>query len=276
MGFNNKYKKSFFVFGLAATVAVFQGCSEVNFQPSGAAQSLSFGPGCSPVELLITDSFERESVDDRAADSLFGWRKIVNDRGRMVGSSGDRVSARIYSESEMGPAASGDRALYFYGRPGSSVHNIYLISEALPLSDYNQVGIAFKYIPVDLEMAGSGPEYLRVEVCNSSLAKCGVGDDFGSDGLKSSHWVTVFETSLESDGTLGSGLNGRNHSLSDWRSQSLVVDLSDLPKDQFVFRFNVLVDEGFFEFKDGEPILKSGMDDGVILDDVVVAAVNCR
>jgi len=244
-------------------------CGQVNFsQPKVSEQNVIFNPNCEQKEVLLVDSFERQNVDDYN-NSPFGWRRVVNDQGSFVGSTGDRINAQIYSSSQLGPAALQSSALYFYGRPGSSVHNIYIVSEPLPLGPYSEVGLKFSYLPIDLE-AG---EYINLEVCNGTPEEGGAGANMDINGLKSNKWAIVWSAT----GSLGQNRNGLNHSVSDWQSQKLVLSLKDYPsKDRAVFRFNIRVDEGFFSYNGDTPVLNQGMEDGVGLDDVEVAAVQCN
>ena len=212
---------------------------------------------------FIVDSFERNDVI--VPNNNFGWRKIINDNGRVIsGQSGNHVDAQIYPDSLMGPASNGNRALYHFGRQGGSVHNIYLITETFNLNELitegDSVVIEFDYLPIGLE----SDEYLKLEVCNDSADNCGVGQTLTVAGLNSNKWETKFEVRGQ-----GAGRNGRNHSSSDFLTQKIVLLLEDFQKGQFIFRFNARMDEGF---KDNNHT--QDMVDGIVIDNVRATAYN--
>ncbi len=261
-----------------------QSCSVLDFDSQNGTYKMGFrnpfqhitgddGLPCSLYDISLIDSFERANVDGSDSGNKFGFRKLVDDMGRYVGSSGDRINVKTYTQTEMGPTQSGERALYFYGRPGSSVHNVYLISEPIPLDGATDFGLAFSYLPIDLETSAMGTEYLRLEVCDGTAAECGVGETVDPAALKSAKWKTVFDSSQPQQ---GSGLNGRNHSRADYIQQAVVIKRSELRTDKVIFRFNILLDEGFNQYLDQDPIISSGMEDGVVLDDVTAALGICQ
>lgn len=253
---------------------IFQNCGRVHFAVGEGKADFNnpFGNQCSINNLLIQDSFERANVDDSSPGNVFGWHKIVNDLGVLVGSSGNQINAKTYTSSEMGVAADGSRSLFFYGRPGSSVHNVYLISKPMDLGGYDELGISFKYLPIALEHAASGPEYIRLEVCTGTADDCGAGANPDANALNSNYWQTLFDK----QGPVGNGLDGRNHNLSDWLQEVVKIDLNQFNKSEFIFRFNILLDEGFNQYSNQTPILTSGMEDGAAIDEVVAATINCN
>ena len=219
---------------------------------------------CQLVEqsFFVNDSFERaDLIGSDPGGFNFGWRAIIDDMGRVIdSSSGNNVEVRIYDDQTLGPASTGNGAMYFRGRAGSSVHNIYLISETYDLSSFDDGALQFDYLPIDLEPG----EYIRIEVCNDTLENCGVGDSLDLNGLNdNSKWTSLFEAGPESD---GNGLNGFNHSLGDWQRVRLDFFLESFPKSTFTFRFNVRMDEGFI----GNDI-NNGMEDGLGIDNVLGA-----
>jgi hypothetical protein len=210
-------------------------------------------------ETFIEDSFERENILPSEATTTegFGWRKIINDNGRVVsGTASDNVDLKIFDDITFGPAGHLNRALYFYGRQGSSVHNLYLISKTFNLTNLEHVVMEFKYLPIALE----ANEHVKLEVCNDTLEACGVAGDVTVAGLNSTAWKPLFEMpASESNQTL----NGKNHSVEDWKNMKVDVFLENFQKPNFVFRFNVRMDEGF---KDNT--VSKGLVDGLGLDKV--------
>jgi len=267
------------------------GCSEVLFDgtlESGALGVFGENPyknegiggnsSCEIVEVMTEDSFERDQVDESGPNNVFGWRKIVNDLGTIVGPTGNKINARTYKEgSEMGLVSHLNRALYFFGRPGNSTHHIYLISEPLPLTEFEDLGIVFDYLLIDLEAnlfgGKAGLDNLRLEVCKLSPDECGAGSTFDNNLLKDdSVWDNVFEIA----GPIGQGIDGHNQSLSDWKTRVAILDLSQYQRQHLVFRFNIFLDEGFLKYlSDTEPDISTIMEDGVALDKVGVASLEC-
>lgn len=219
---------------------------------------------CDGSAIMMKDHFERANVlinSDESTDEInFWWRKIINDRGRIIsGQAGNNVDVRIFPEGHLGPGSDDGSALYFYGRQGSSIHNIYLVSQTFDLSQARNVIISFKYLPINLEEN----EYLRLEVCRATPEECGVGDNVSEDGLNSDNWQTL----LESDRSLGENLDGTNHETSDWKGETvnLLIDHDDLRT--FIFRFNARMNDGFVD-NDHENVLE----DAVGLDAVTAFA----
>jgi len=271
--------------GAMVVIAIgFNNCGQVAFNsqndPSNVGLGLPFDdtqfggdifdPNCVFSEKMISDSFEGRTEVAGTTGNPFGWRKIVNDMGK-IGSTADRVGAEIFLTSPLGSAANGNSAVYFYGRPGSSVHNVYLISTALPLANHRELGISFAYLPIALE---SG-EYLRLEVCNGTAAACGVGSSFNAKALKNGPWVKVFEASSDAKSR---AFNGLNHARTDWLFKTLRIEMNKFPHSaqSFIFRFNARMDEGFKAFRSGVPVAASGLVDGVALDAVSAGAITCH
>ncbi len=229
----------------------------------------SFNPDCVFTEILISDSFEGRREIDASAGNPFGWRRVVDDLGR-VGTSADRVGAEIFNTNPLGPAAAGVSSVYFYGRPGSSVHNVFLVSTALPLENRPEYGISFNYLPIGLE-AG---EYLKLEVCNGTAAACGVGPTFNAAGLRNGPWVTIFQGS--STGRY-STMNGINHQRADWIHHSIRIPVVQFPaaSGSLVFRFNAFMNSGFRAFNGRVPVESRGIEDAVGLDAVNVGVLDC-
>ena len=257
-------KKAFLVLGIFASVGCFESgtirniCSNnpnLNCQVESEANEDS-------ATVLIEDSFERSTLlSDSTPEFSLWWRKIINDRGIIFNSiPGPYVDAAIFSSQQMGsPVADGDRALYFYGREGASIHNIYLISNSFDLSQYENVDISFQYLPIDLD----SDDYFSLEVCAGTLTECGVPESgITVAGLNSANWESIWEADKRGD-----GLNGKNHSLADWHSANILFDLNSLETSQFTFRINVRVDEGFVR-----NTLMGAMEDGVAIDSIRVRA----
>jgi len=246
-------------------------CGQRNVVDQDANSALG---GCNPDAIycklvnqyanFIVDSFERSDVIDTTND--FGWRKIINDNGKVIsGEAGNHVDVQIYSIFEVGPASVGNRAIYNFGRKGaSSVHNIYLITKTFDLTQYegDSVVIQFDYLPVGLEQ----DEFLKLEICNDTAENCGVGNEITTDGLNSSKWIPVFES-------FGGGedLDGLNHAPSDYLTEKVVLFLTEFQKKEFIFRFNSRMNDGFVD-----NIHTKGMDDGVIIDNVRATAYDLK
>ncbi len=271
--------------GAMLAIAIgFNNCGQVSFDsnndPSNVGLGLPFDdtnfggdifdPNCVFAEKMISDSFEGRSEISASTGNPFGWRKIVNDMGK-IGTSADRVGSEIFLSSPLGAAANGNSSVYFYGRPGSSVHNVYLISTALPLANHKELGISFAYLPMALE---SG-EYLRLEVCNGTAAACGVGSSFNATALKNGPWVKVFEAGSDAKTRT---FNGLNHVRTDWLFKTLRIEMNKFPHSagSFVFRFNARMNEGFKVFNQGVPVAANGLEDGVALDAVSAGAITCN
>ncbi|OFZ18093.1 MAG: hypothetical protein A2Z20_00575 [Bdellovibrionales bacterium RBG_16_40_8] len=249
------------------------GCS--GFDPA----DLPDDPDLSVTEenVFIRDSFERTDLfqPDDIHQILFGWMGFIWDFGTPVqGLTGNNVEARIFSNQELGPVASGERALYFFGREGYSTHNLYLISRSYDLSEYNTAILSFKYLTFQLNDEKLNDEYLRVELCEASLEECGVADGnvdalsgaLNPTGLQSNNWKVIFQHDSSQDLKTW---NGRNHSISDWANGIAILDLRDnegtnFDRSHVVFRFSARMRDGFVENN-----LTKDLVDGAAIDDVL-------
>lgn len=256
---------------LTAALTFGAGCKQAELSVSPGGQG-AFGDGCitdNPDGIhcklvnshtnFIMDSFERTDVIDDSVE--FGWRKIINDFGRIIsGKSGTNVDMEIFSVFEVGPASDGTRALYNFGRQGFSTHNLYLLTKTFDITNYNgdYVAIEFDYLPIDLE----DDEYFALEVCNDTAEACGVGSELTVDGLNSDRWLTLFRA----DGG-GEGFDGTNHERDDFITEKVVLFLEDFQKSEFIFRFHSRMSDGF---NDNDHL--QGLEDGVILDRVRATA----
>lgn len=250
-----------------ALTLVFGGCSN-NFlgsQGKTASTSLSCnGNECTQTAIMLKDQFERPNVlintTNEADELTFWWRKIINDWGKVIsGQAGNNVDVRIFGEPDMGPGSDDGSALYFYGRQGRSIHNIYLVSQTFDLHEAERVEISFKYLAIDLE----DNEYLKLEVCRSTPENCGVGDNVTAEGLNTNNWEVLFE----SDNSIHDGFNGKDHLAEDWVEEKIALEID--PKDlrTFIFRFNARMDNGFSRDNFENPMI-----DGVGLDEVTAVA----
>lgn len=254
---------------MLTTAVIFLGtaCSNnFNAQKSTSGNtSLSCnGNECEQSAIMMKDQFERTNVlintTDVTDELTFWWRKIINDWGKVIsGQAGNNVDVRIFNEPTVGPGSDDGSALYFYGRQGRSVHNIYLVSQTFDLHQAERVEISFKYLAIDLEES----EYLKLEVCRSTPEDCGVGDQVTAEGLNTNNWETLFE----SDNSLHDGFTGKDHTAEDWKAETVSIDID--PKDlrTFIFRFNARMDNGFSRDDQNNPMI-----DGVGLDEVTAVA----
>ena len=229
--------------------------------------------------IALRDSFERDEILE-ANGAGFQWANIIDD---LNGGNGYRVDAQINDQDMLGPVHDSiikddddkKRTLTFSGRPGGSVHSLFLISKPLNLTDFAKLELSFQYLPVGLEMFSyknfSGMENIKVEICTASLNECGVGANVNVANLNGDKWQEVYK----SEDFAGENLNGHNHILEDWIDAKVEIDLSQLgaeAKGEFVFRFNVILDEGFKEYAGGEPVVDSDMEDGVLLHNIEAIA----
>lgn len=207
-------------------------------------------------EVIVGDSFERDDIAP-VNNNIFSWRTIINDNGEIIsGTSANYVELKAYDSSILGETSNGDKSLYFTGRAGAgSVHNLYLVTKAFDLSQTNGiVYFSFDYLPIGLDNG----EYLKLEVCNNSVDACGVGKNISVAGLKSNNWKTIFH----SDGSESkSSLNGFNHKRSDWINKQIAVRIDTFQRDNFVFRINAFMNEGFYENNPSK-----GVDDAIGID----------
>ncbi len=215
-------------------------------------------------EVIIRDSFERQDVIvNRPGLPGFGWRKIVDDGGNITGGPGQNIDALIFNNVEMGPVSHLTRALYFFGRRGRSIHNIYLVSRTFDLSVFDEVFFNFDYLPISLEVG----EYLKLEVCNNTADACGVGSELTAEGLNGPHWMSIYDI----QGPLAPNRNGKNHRKDAWKTAETQFFLEDFNRSEFVFRMNTRMDEGFIN--NNRP---GRMEDGVAIDFVEGIAVRYK
>jgi hypothetical protein len=217
--------------------------------------------------VLMTESFERaDLLIAEPLPSLFSWRAFIWDYGQAVlGPTGRNVAAVIMGDDTMGASAHGSRALYLYGREGSSIHTLYLFTTTYDLSEFSEVDIAFKYLLVDLNDGGDSHEFLRLDVCADTAEACGAGTNVNHTGLGSASWTTIYEGD---DGAMRAGLNGKNHLASDWAQVGVKVNIADFPKkDTFTFRISARMNDGFISDN-----LTKNMEDGAAVDDIRVSA----
>jgi hypothetical protein len=237
------------------------GCTgSKNLGSSAVDKTCADSGDCQLAAVMLKDQFERPNVlinTTQGADELnFWWRKIINDQGKVVaGTAGNNVDVRIFSSLDLGPGSDDGSALYFFGRQGSSVHSLYLVSQTFDLRQATRVNIQFRYLPIDLENS----EYLKLEVCRASREECGVGEDISVSGLNSANWQTLFEA----DNSIGEGLDGRNHTTDDWEFARVQLDIDSKDLRTFTFRFHVRMNDGFVG-----NVVANGMDDGAGLDEV--------
>ncbi len=207
-------------------------------------------------EVIVGDSFERNDIAP-SNNNIFSWRTIINDNGRIInGTAANNVELKSYDDSVLGETSNGDKSLYFTGRAGAgSVHNLYLVTKSFDLSQTNGiVYFSFDYLPIGLD----SNEYLKLEVCNNTVDACGVGKNISVAGLNSKNWKTIFH----SDGKeTRAGLNGHNHKRSDWINKQIAVRLDGFQRDNFVFRINAFMNEGFYQNNPAK-----GVDDAVGID----------
>jgi|GEM_PF-6469022 len=250
--------------------------------PEQVEQLLSGVTACDEVEtdsfacVALMDSFERSSIEQSVGTDGFGWSSLIDD---VLGQNGARVEAQIYNETQLGmtPQAITDteddqgRSLVFTGRPGGSVHSVYLVSKAMDLTGFNSLLIGFEYLAIDLETwtwnGRTGNESIRLEICSTNLNDCGVLPALDKDGLNSDNWTAVTSSAPME----GQGNDGHNHSLADWKKVAANIDISQMDEDMkknFVFRVSVVLDEGFT----GAGDITSALEDGVALDNIVALA----
>lgn len=255
-------KKRFF---LAPLFFILAGCSSSkDLGSTDVSTSCSDTGTCKFAATMLKDQFERShvlvNVDSQTDELRFWWRKIINDQGRIIsGQAGNNVDVRIFSSPSTGPGSDDGSALYFFGRDGRSVHNIYLVSQTFDLRKAEEVSINFKYLPIGLEDG----EYLRLEVCRATPEECGVGEILNVSGLNSANWQVLFEA----DNSLGLDLDGKNHTSEDWAPQQVKIDINSDDLRTFTFRFHARMNEGFQRNNESQP-----MDDGAGLDEISATA----
>lgn len=217
--------------------------------------------------VLLHDGFERDTI---TADSVFNWDVLIMDNGY----DGSDVDATIESVNHLGHTIEGSRAVLFRGRQGGSTHEIYLVSRPLDLTNFDQLYIQFRYIPIGLEqeitLSWSGErvaEAIRVDVCHDSDFHCGLeGDNSYLRIRDNTSWDNYFLSSFNS----GENLNIKNYVEQDWKLGQILIDLDSYQerKDNIVFKIAVSMDEGYID-NDHNKL----MEDGLILDDFLALGV---
>lgn len=224
--------------------------------------------------VFFRDSFERDDLDSGTYENkLFGYLAFIWDFGQpVVGSSYRNIAAVIMGDDKMGEAAHGNKALYFYGREGTSIHNIYLVTQAYDLSRVDLVDLEFDYLTISLndsaDVRDGVDEYLRLEVCTSSLENCGVRNgSFDFNTFESPVWMELFE----SDRALqNNALDGKNQVASDWNRQKVRINITNFNrKDQVIFRWTTRMRDGFVSNN-----INNRMVDGVGLDNIKGRAID--
>ena len=252
--------KSIFLF---SAVAITSGCvvSEEFVETAGTRTKVT--------KVLIQDSFERDNIS--AAGNAIHWRGFIWDWGSpVVGSSGRNVAAVIVGPDVLGEASDGEKALYFYGREGHSIHEIYLITQTFDLTEASEVELSFDYLTFMLndaqDVVDGVDEYLKVEVCSGEKSECGVGETLNATNLKGGPWQAVFN----SDGSeMPSGLNGKNHRSNDWQRANISLDISQFThKSHFTFRVTAKMRDGFKDNK-----MSKAMEDGAAIDNISAVGV---
>ena len=220
----------------------------------------TLNPVSQSIEYLVEDSFERDQFIPESDALSFWGRKIIDDRGRVSdGVAGDNIDVAIFSDDRMGVMKDQSRGLLFYGRAGWSVHDLYAVSRTFDVSQLSHLSIELSYLAIDLEE----DDYISIDVCNSSLADCGVADELNIEGLNSDHWESIYYANGEGD-----GLDGHNHSVNDWKSVKLFINRDHLSSHELTFRVTVRMNDGFMNNQ-----VYNTMDDGVIVDAIKVRAV---
>ena len=220
--------------------------------------------------LIFKDSFEREAIVD---NEDFRWDTVLMDKS----SNFRDVDVKIEDSSHLGSLDYGDKALLFRGREGGSTHEVYLVSAPFDVADYDKVVVQYRYVPIDLEsrikLSWNGwrvPEGPRVDVCTEDDYECGLTGERRYKRLRdpdnwNHHWPEF---------SPGETNQIRNYALDAWQMQQVVIDLADVPeqrRSKFVFKIAVALDEGYVcDDREKE------MEDGVIVDQVVFAALRIR
>lgn len=255
-------------FGLSLTAcdnAIFSKSNSNGNKAVGVTPPGTGGPGIVNENgdlIFLDDSFEREDLfGDIANNMIVGWRGAWDDHGTLgTGFTGNQLGMEIFTDQEMGPAFDGNSATYFYGRPGSSVHTLWLISPAYDLSNYNSVIMNYRYLTVALndqmDIDANYIEGIQLQVCNASANDCGANADFvdlnniGNDA----NWVTIAASDPNENDDV---FDGTNQQPSDYITDLAVFDLNgvvalnnngdtfDGDKSEVVFRFQVDLRDGF-------------------------------
>jgi len=197
--------------------------------------------------LIFKDSFERESLNsDSTINQLFGYRGFIWDYGQpVIGTSGRDVKAVILDDQHWGEASDGNRALYFYGREGHSIHSIYLITKSYDLRGVDDLYIEFDYMTFRLnDPKDKVSEYLKLDMCIDSPDDCGVGTTMNYNKINGNSWVNLFDYSPQHN-QVDQRFNGKNHKKEDWNHAYIHLDITQFQnKENFTFRFNARMTDG--------------------------------
>ncbi len=285
----------FFAFVLAsALIITFNHCSNARFtQVEAISQSdiddlvegISNGelevdeeelPNCTVVDpdvplacLVFKDSFERKNIVDH---DDFHWETVLMDNSDNT----SNVDVEIEHKEFLGDAAKGENAILFRGREGkSSDHEVFLVSSPFDLSGYSYLVVQYKYVPIGLEdfikLTASGIETVegpRVDFCVGTNYDCGLTEEPGRHKRlrDPDNWSSYFPGYVS-----GQDYNIRAFPKDGWIMHQVLLSIGDLPENrrsEVVFKISVALDEGFY----GNDRHRD-MEDGVILDDVVFAAI---
>ena len=253
-------------FAFLGAIIALTGCElqeEFVVQPDGSVTKIT--------RALLEDSFERDSISG-SSDAAIRWRGFIWDWGApVVGTSGANVAAVIVGSDVLGEASHGDKALYFYGRDGHSVHDIHLITQTFDLTEASEVELSFDYLTFSLndsaDVSDGVDEYLRVQVCSGAAEACGVGDTLNPGALKDGPWQTVF---ISYGAEIDNSLNGKNHKAEDWAPAKITMDIKEFSeKDHFTFRVSARMRDGFYKNK-----MKNRMEDGAAIDNIKAVGVS--
>ncbi len=217
--------------------------------------------------LIFSDSFERDQL---IGQGIFNWKQAIMDNGY----SGKNIDVKIETKEHLGHIIDGKKAALFRGRAGGSTHEIYLISKSLDLSQYEQVYIQFRYLPIGLEEEitlscnhQKVPENIRIDICKESDFDCDLTGKNSHQRIRDNkNWNSFFPDILE----YGQQNNIRDFNEENWKLGQFLIDLDDLKRgpDKFVFKVSVSMDEGYKSNN-----RNSKMEDGLILDDIILVGI---
>ncbi len=213
---------------------------------------------------IFVDSFERDKIHEDAG--AFNWDLAITD----TGGSGELVEAEIHDFQHLGPIYHNNSAILFTGRPGSSVHEVYLVSKPFDLSEYDYAMVRTRFVPLSLDTKKVVPqsrvsvhEGIRVDVCKDSNYNCGLeGSDQHVRIRDFKPWTQYY---FDDPYEFGQGLNIRDYQTSDWKTKEAVILLDEYQnrKQNFVFKISVVMDEGYLNPDNKSTSL---LEDGLILD----------
>jgi hypothetical protein len=255
----NSYLKTIQIISTLMISLALMACNNAIFSSKGVSNNKVTSAAVTPQAVtpqavtdyvFIDDSFERDDIFmDLVNNAIYGWRGFVLDGTTpVIGFQSNGAGSSIPAVGTFGPAADGNRFLLMQGRTnGAPVETLQIVTRSYDLSQYNTAIISFKYITFGLNDAtDTVPETLQLQVCRGSLNECGANDDvLDANGLMGNKWVTVFS----SDPTFNDqALNGKNHTVADWRTGIAVVDLNDPNfvgySSTFVMRFVGVMKDG--------------------------------